>query len=127
MLGTLRGFRRRGVETTGYFMVGIPGESFADRMRTFAAVRHWPLDLVHLSAFWPLDLGREPAAGAALRRTEGYLWAYCSPSRVLSLLVRGHLPASRIPTAARRMVHLAARRRHRAVGGGRLVRESDRV
>lgn len=47
--------RKLGIGVTGYFMVGLPGETRADRVRTFQWARSLQLDMAHFSvaSAWP--------------------------------------------------------------------------
>lgn len=102
----VREMNHRGIITTGYFMLGIPGETMADAVATVLGARRLSLHYVHFSVFWPWrELlwvpTRRMRVASACRRV-AYLSTYLDPGRLGRLLARGEVAPSRFPAAAGR-------------------------
>ena len=82
-----RAAQRYGIGVTGYFMVGMPGETRADRLATFNFARRLKLDMAHFSvaSAWPgtdwtpTELAHVPP----LERSALYAAWYLHPTRAL--------------------------------------------
>ena len=93
--------RKRGIATTGYFLIGLPHDTPRSLLSQAAAIRRLPLDLAHVSVSrrlpgQPLQSADSPLSDRALRslRMAFYALVYAEPSRVAALVTRagGGLP-----------------------------------
>ena len=100
--------RAAGLGVTGYFMLGLPGETAADRRRTFAFAAALRLDMAHFSvaSAWPgtrwrpEDLSRVPPR----ERSAYYAAWYLHPARAWRAgRMLGVRPAE-LPSMARRLL-----------------------
>ncbi len=101
--------RRRGISTTGYFLIGLPHDTPLGLLSQAAAIRRLPLDLAHVSVYrrlpgQPLQQAHRPMAWTALRavRAGFYLQYYGEPARLGAVVDRAGGGLSGVTTIARR-------------------------
>jgi radical SAM superfamily enzyme YgiQ (UPF0313 family) len=99
--------RRRGLVVTGYFMIGLPGETRGDLAATLVAAARLPFHYAHVSVYWPWDPPLEGVSAEQRRlaapRLLGYLGAYASPARLRDLRAVGDLSLATLPHAVSRL------------------------
>jgi len=95
--------RKRGIATTGYFLIGLPHDTPRSLLSEFAAIRRLPLDIAHVSVFrrlpgQPLQSADAQMSEATLRALRSLFYAtyYATPSRAVGMVRRagGGMPGA---------------------------------
>jgi radical SAM superfamily enzyme YgiQ (UPF0313 family) len=107
LLELIAAAKRRGLIVTGYFMIGLPGETRGNLVATLLAPARLPFHYAHLSVYWPWDPPLEDLSAEqrrlALPRLLGYVGAYASLPRLRDLWDVGDLTPATLPHAASRL------------------------
>jgi anaerobic magnesium-protoporphyrin IX monomethyl ester cyclase len=107
LLELIAAAKRRGLVVTGYFMIGLPGETRGNLLATLAAPARLPFHYAHLSVYWPWDPPLEGLSPEQQRlatpRLLGYLGAYASVARLRDLWEAGDLSLATLPHAVSRL------------------------
>lgn len=96
-----------GMSTTGYFMLGLPGETVSDRKKTFELACNLPLDMAHFSqaSAWPGthwsrgDLVDVPKS----ERAQYYAGYYLHPKRAWRVAKALNIKISQLPDMVMRL------------------------
>jgi len=96
-----------GISTTGYFMLGLPGETVSDRQKTYQLACDLPLDMAHFSqaSAWP---GTRWTRNALVdvpkgERAQYYAGYYLHPKRAWRVARALNIQISQLPTMAMRL------------------------
>lgn len=91
--------RSKGIIAAGYFMIGLPGESYLDRAKTLTAASMLDLPYSHISVFWPFSELAHQNERLESVRALGYAMIYLNPMRALSLARHGDVSIGSLPRA----------------------------
>ncbi len=98
--------RKKGIESTGTFLLGFEKETFLDRLETLRYAAMSAFDYVHFSVLWPFRPPVEElpsgSAGLSRLRSLGYAASYASPQRLARLTKTGDLTPRYLLTALKR-------------------------
>lgn len=90
---------------TGYFMLGMPGENFAQMVQTIMAANRFRFDYVHFMVYHAFNVTTGPASEAYNHfRTAAYLGSYFNPLRISGLAKNGEIRSERARADLMRLV-----------------------
>lgn len=90
---------------TGYFMLGLPGETVTQMLETIMMANRFHFDYVHFMVYHPWHVTTGPASLAFNHvRTAAYLGSYCNPMRLAGLARAGHISPGRARADAYRLM-----------------------
>jgi len=90
---------------TGYFMLGLPGETVPQMLETIMMANRFRFDYVHFMVYHPWHVTTGPASLAFNHvRTAAYLGSYCNPMRLAGLARSGHISPGRARADASRLI-----------------------